>query len=78
MVIATEEYRELLEKVVETIPAKLYFLPPVSQVENGTDAENVDKILAEIEKRSTLYSGITYNLSRSSSPSQPSTGLFTF
>lgn len=77
--IATEEFRERLEKVVKTTPAKLYFLPPVGQVENGTDTESIDKILAEVEKRSTLYSGIEHTLSQCAvSICCLSTGLFTF
>ncbi|CAM6087004.1 unnamed protein product [Calypogeia fissa] len=57
IVVATEEFRELLEKVVQKTPAKLYFLPPVGQVAGNVDTESIDKILAEVEKRSTLYAG---------------------
>ncbi|KAG6543188.1 hypothetical protein Mapa_015438 [Marchantia paleacea] len=60
VVVATEEYREILEKVVEKSPgAKLYILPPVvnAQGNENTDGQSLDKLLVEVKNRSLTLSG---------------------
>ncbi|OAE25403.1 hypothetical protein AXG93_4620s2180 [Marchantia polymorpha subsp. ruderalis] len=60
VVVATEEYREILEKVVEKSPgAKLYILPPVVNTHGNeiTDTQSLDKLLVEVKNRSLTLSG---------------------
>ncbi|KAL2650921.1 hypothetical protein R1flu_019049 [Riccia fluitans] len=58
VVVSTEEYKGILQKVVEKNPGvKLYILPPISS-ENGTAVtENLDKLLLEVQNRSSNLSG---------------------
>ncbi|KAL3700693.1 hypothetical protein R1sor_018715 [Riccia sorocarpa] len=58
VVVATEEYKEILEKVVEKSPGvKLYILPPVSSENDSVVTQSLDKLLVEVQSRASNLSG---------------------